>query len=509
MNEPRLKIRLLDKAWSVPVLKQLNLTLAPGEIHGLVGENGAGKSTLVNILAGLVAKDGGKIYLDGESYSPTRPSNATEAGVSCTMQELTTIDTLSVAENIFIRSLPNRRFVVDSSRLHSDARRLLDLVGLEHLSVECLAGTLSLAEKQLLEFARALAIETRLLILDEPTAALATHQAERMHDIINRVASENTSVLYISHRLDDVIDVCDRVTVLRDGRVVASSATDTLHSADLVRQMSGDTGAITRPNNVSGARTNPVVKLKDVTTRDLPHPVSLELQPGEALGVAGLAGAGRSELLGAMFGLVPLLTGSIGVMANDVSTNIRSATQAVRLGVAYLGEDRKTMGLFAGQSVLTNIMIPGAKKPFSTVNHSAESAAGAALQEKLNIRCSHLGQDIDQLSGGNQQKALLARWLHCDSKILLLDEPTRGVDVATKMSIYALLQELQESGKSIVICSSEIDELLNTCDRIVVLSNRKLVANREAGEWTEAEILAAAFQEHSGRGGTAVNRTQI
>jgi ribose transport system ATP-binding protein len=459
MTAARLLVQNLNKSYAAPVLNDVSLTVAGGEIHALVGENGAGKSTLVNILTGLVEKGSGELLLDGRVYDPGRASDAFAAGVSFAAQELTTIDTLSVAENIGLRSLPSHLSVVDGQGLTETAQRLLNVVGLDGVSPATKVERLSLAERQMIELAKALCSDSRLLILDEPTAALTAPQADRLHQIIRDRAASGTSVIYISHRLEDVLAIADTVSVLRDGRLVMSQAASSLTVEDLVESMAGEV----------------FQKRADV-----------------------VAGAGRSELLHALFGLTPLSSGVVTRTKNGEQVVLRSAGQAVKTGVAFLGEDRQAMGLFNGQSVLANMMLPGKPEnasPLRLVDRDRELAAAQALENKLDIRCHGLTQDIAELSGGNQQKALIGRWLNCESDVFLLDEPTRGVDVGTKSAIYDLLFELQSNGKCILLASSEIEELTTVCSRIVVMSGRKLVQTFERGEWSETEILTAAFQE--------------
>ncbi len=498
METARLSVKNLNKSFSAPVLKCVDLSVARGEVHAIVGENGAGKSTLVNILAGILQKDSGELALDGERYEPSTPNDGFGAGISCAAQELSIIGTLSIAENIALRKLPNKKSIIHFDELNQKAGHLLKRVGLEHHSPTTLAERLSLADRQLLELAKALATDCRLLILDEPTSALTGPQADRLHEIVAELAAEGTSVIYISHRLDDVLQVADVITILRDGKVVASAPARTFSVAGMMEQMTGRNRQVSETSTVAADINAPVLEAIDITTAELPHPISFVCHSGEIVGFAGLAGSGRSELFEALFGLEALTTGVVNRCAGSGKIQIKSASQAVKNGIGFLGENRQSMGLFSGQSVLINITLAGISSVASSlglVDRARELAAGAGLVEKLAIRCSSLHQDIDQLSGGNQQKALLARWLHRDSDVFLFDEPTRGVDVGTKNAIYELFFEMQGRGKTILVASSEIDELMTICDRVLVLSDRKLVKTFKRGEWSETEILAAAFQE--------------
>lgn len=504
MEKAFLSINKLNKSFSTPVLKDVNLKIARGEVHAIVGENGAGKSTLVNILTGLLQRDSGQIILDGVEYDPSSPSDGFDAGISFAAQELSIIETLSVAENIGLRNLPQKNSVILRDKLDEQARRLLKLTGLVGVHPDAPAETLSLAERQLLELAKALATDCCLLILDEPTAALTAPQADHLHGIIKDIAAAGTAVIYISHRLDDVLSVADTVSVLRDGQVVSSVPARTTTVPDIFEQMSGRVAPESQLSATQEIGNVAALDVKAITTGELPHAISFTCHEGEIVGIAGLAGSGRSELLEAIFGLAKLTGGRVSRCTAGGAKAIRSARHAVAMGIGFLAEDRKSMGIFSGQPVLANMTLPGIARVSSSlglVDKELERQAGTELVNKLAIKCDSLDQDIEQLSGGNQQKALIARWLHCDSDIFLLDEPTRGVDVGTKNTIYDLLFELQDRGKTVLVASSEIEELMTVCSRILVLSDRKLVKIFERGEWSDTEILAAAFQEFTGQSG--------
>jgi ribose transport system ATP-binding protein len=498
MTSACLSISNLNKSFSVPVLSDINLSIARGEIHAIVGENGAGKTTLVNILAGFLNKDGGHIVLDEVDYEPSRPKDAFNSGISCATQELSLINTLSVAENIALRKLPHHNFVIHKNKLQNQTKILLQLVGLAHINPDTKTETLGIAERQLVEIAKALSVDCKILILDEPTAALTGPQADHLHKIISELANSGTSVIYISHRLGDVLEVSDTVTVLRDGQVVITSPTSKLNLPDLMNYMSGHIHPKSKSIVNNALNNPPVLEANNITTKDLPHKISFRCYEGEIIGVAGLSGSGRSELLNALFGLTRLTGGRISRQTSNGSVDIKNPREAKNSRMAYLGEDRQSMGLFSDQSILTNIMTPGHSSefiPLTLLDNKHEESACNELIDALSIKCNSLNQNINQLSGGNQQKALIARWLYCESDILLFDEPTRGIDVGTKEAIYKLLFKLRENRKTVLIASSEIEELMAVSDRIFVLSDRKFVSEFKQDNWSEAGILESSFSE--------------
>ena len=498
MNDSRLVIQHLNKSYAAPVLTDVNLTVARGEVHALVGENGAGKTTLVNILTGLTERNSGDIRLDGEPFTPANPTDAFEAGVSFAAQELSIIGTLNVAENVKLRQLPRQRGVIDRQSLAAKAQEMLALIGLDDVAADAQAATLSLAQRQLVEIAKALVDDPGLLLLDEPTAALNAIQADRLHNIIRERASEGLSVIYISHRLNDVLEISDTVSVLRDGQVIATRPSSEYTVDELVSLMAGE--ALEQSTATAGQKGQTLISANAITTSDLPNPISLSAHAGEITGLAGLAGAGRSELLHALFGLDPLIGGTVTKRCDNSDVTINNATQAVRSGIALVGEDRQSMGLFEGQSVRVNMMLPGDRRQrsrLSVIDTNREQSTAESLIRKFVVNCGGPEQDIAELSGGNQQKALIARWLNAGSDVFLLDEPTRGVDVGTKHALYDRFRELAAEGKSLVVASSEIEELMAICDRIVVLSDRQIAAEFARDEFAEDAILTAAFSAFS------------
>ncbi len=498
-KQVRLEVKALYKSFATSVLTGVNLRIDSGSIHGLVGENGAGKSTLINIINGLLTMDSGEIFLDGRHYAVKKMRDAMRAGVSFAAQELSLIDNLSVAENILLKALPKNTVLLDITNIIEQSVALQKLVGLIDVEPDTLVNQLSLAQKQLVELAKALASDARLLILDEPTAALTGPQADRLHRIITERAQQGTSVIYVSHRLDDVLAVCDTVSVLRNGEIVHTGPSDVLSSEILINHMSGDS-LLLHEQEAERALGQPSLMIKNLTTKDLPNPIDFTCHQGEILGIAGLAGAGRTELLEAIFSLTDKTSGQVSVITEGVYTAIDSPQQAVKLGVGFVAEDRKTQGIFSGHSIAMNSTIaklPRIKTCLGTLSSIKEKCQVNELILRLKVKCDNAEQAIDKLSGGNQQKLLIGRWLHAQANILLLDEPTRGVDVAAKFAIHEQLRLLRNSGASMLVVSSELEELTALCDRIIVLSNRKQVASFQRGHWSSDDILAAAFSQYT------------
>ena len=501
---PRISVEGLCKSFAAPVLQDVRLEIADGSIHGIVGENGAGKSTLINIICGLLTADAGAIKLEGQDYAPESRKESINQGVALASQELSLIDTLSVAENIMLTVLPRKAITIDRNGVEQKARELMNMVALDSATLHKRVADLSLAQKQLVELAKALSManeQARLLILDEPTSALTSTQADELHKIIRKKAENGLSVIYVSHRLDDVLEVCDVVSVLRDGEIQLTAPASTLDSDALIKAMSGEK---LQSRGEQKIREYGDVRLDvfQLTTAELPNAISLQCHEGEVLGIAGLSGSGRSELLHGIFGLGVEQRGRVTLLGkekNDI--HIDSATTAVKHGVALIAEDRKTQGIFASKTISLNTTVAGLGKfgsSLSRVVPAREMQVSEELIDRLKVKCEGPLQLIDRLSGGNQQKVLIARWLETKANFWLLDEPTRGVDVGSKAAIHEHLRQLRDQGAVIVIASSELEELTTLCDRILVLSNRKAVKTFKRGEWNRELLLEAAFSQHKG-----------
>ena len=493
---PLLQTHGLGKAYTVPVLDGFDFTLQAGEVHALVGSNGAGKSTFARILCGMTAPDQGKMVLEGKPWSRATRNDARASGVIMVLQELNLIPTLSIAENLFLERLPHRWGWIDRTRLGSDARRALERVGLGNLDPGRLLSTLGVGHQQMIEIAAALDQTCRVLILDEPTAALTDKEITELFRQINRLRESGVGIIYISHRMAEIRKIADRVTVLRDGHKVAEHVGASLDLSQVIRDMAGQ--AVTQNAlNPCAVTHGPVVLEARGLRSPVLHGVDLSVRSGEILGLAGLVGSGRTEVLRALFGADRPDSGELLLSGKRVS--IRSPEDAVRQGIGMVPEDRKADGLLLSQAVYLNATLATHDR-FSRsgwMNHGRELRLTAEESRRLSVRYAGLDQPVEQLSGGNQQKIVMIRWILRECRVLLLDEPTRGIDMQAKETIYGLLRELAAGGKALIVVSSELPELMGLCHRIAVLSDGRLVATFPPDDWSEERITEAAFHHYS------------
>lgn len=485
MTPPRLRLSGIRKRFGATLaLNGVDLEIAPGEVHAVVGENGAGKSTLMKILSGVYAPDAGAMQLNGSAYEPHEPLDARRAGVVMVNQELAIAPHLTVVENVVLGAEPSGVLL-----RHAEARRLaheaLTQLGRPDIRLSARAGNLSVAEQQLIEIARALALGCRVLVLDEPTSSLTKTDTENLFRLVRRLREQGQSVIYISHFLEEVQALSDRYTVLRDGVSVATGRTAETNAGELARLMVG------RQVSELYVRTprqpgDVVLAVNGVAGSLKPLSASFELRRGEVLGIAGLVGAGRSELLRAIFALDPVERGTVRVGA--ISQPGSPASRWAQ-GVGMLSEDRKAEGLALNLSLSENLTLPRLSAWISPAALSTETAHWIG---QLGVRCAGPDQAIGELSGGNQQKIALGRLLRNKSDVLLLDEPTRGVDIGAKQNIYRLIDELATAGKAVVMVSSYLPELLGTCDRIAVMCRGVLGPALPVAECNEHQIMLAA-----------------
>jgi len=479
----------------VEALAGVNLRVRRGEVHALVGENGAGKSTLAKILSGLIRPDAGEIAFRGTPFAPHSKAEAERLGVRMVMQELNLIANLTVAENIFLRHMPNRFGVVRYGAMNAAAAELMDSVGLGSVAPGRVVSSLGVGQQQMVEIAAGLSQRCELLILDEPTAALTDAETDLLFAQVRRLQAAGVGVLYISHRLEEIRRIADTVTVLRNGRLVETCPVSETDTDTIIRWMVGRDLSDARP---AGQRTAGEVMLRVEGLRcgRVVRDVSFEARAGEILGFAGLMGSGRTETMRAIFGADRPDAGCVYLRGSDKPARIRAPRDAVRHGIALLTENRKTQALLLPLPVRINATLTrltGVTGPGGYIRPGAERAVTDRLIRMISIRCRSGEQTAGELSGGNQQKVVIARWIYRDSDVLIFDEPTRGIDVGAKFDIYRLLGDLAADGKAVIVVSSDLKELLAISDRIAVMSAGRLAAIFERGQWTRDEIMAAAL----------------
>ncbi|MBB3211571.1 ribose transport system ATP-binding protein [Herbaspirillum sp. Sphag1AN] len=491
---PLLSLTGVGKTYVEPVLSDVSMTLEPGQILALTGENGAGKSTLSKIICGLVTPTDGSMLLDGKTYAPRSRSEAEQLGIRMVMQELNLIPTLSIAENLFLNQLPQRFGWIDRTRLAAAARAQMAAVGLTDIDPWTLVGELGVGHQQMVEIARNLIGTCRLLVLDEPTAMLTSREVELLFAQIARLQAEGVAIIYISHRLEELKQVADRIAVLRDGKLVCDDAIAGYSSDALVQLMVGRTAEseLDLGQRQIGA---PLLRVRNLGRAPVVAPASFELRAGEILGIAGLIGSGRTELLRLIFGADRADQGEIFIGDQTQAARIDSPKSAIAAGIAMITEDRKSQGLLLPQSIGINATLAklGNVSRLGILDGQAEADVAEDYIQRLRIRSRNGAQAAGELSGGNQQKVVIARWLYRDCPIMLFDEPTRGIDIGAKFDIYKLMADLSRQGKGLLIVSSDLRELMLICDRIAVMSAGHLVDTYERGNWTQEAILASAF----------------
>lgn len=501
--ENLLEVTGLTKRYGlITVLDGCKLQIRAGEIHALIGANGAGKSTMVRMIAGLVSPTSGEMQLVGKAYEPGTKRHSESSGVQIVQQELNLISTLSVAENLFLTRLQSTCGVIHKAELHRQSRLLLDRFGLSDISTDTPAGSLGVGHQQMVEIAAALDQDCRLLILDEPTAALSAGETESLFEWLNRLREAGVGIIYISHRLDEVAQISNRVSVLRDGRSVGTFETSRLTTDDMVGLMSGEQPSQAQSSEYQSRSREQVALRVENLTREGIRDVSFEVNRGERLGIAGLVGSGRTELLRMIFGADRAETGQLFLGDRPERRPFRHPSEAVAAGIAMVTEDRKENGLLLSLSIRSNTTLASMFKRFSfggLVRLRAEERVTQKMCESLETRCNNPDQLVETLSGGNQQKVAIAKWLVRDADVFLFDEPTRGIDVAARRRIYRLLDALSDDGKGLVIVSSDLDELLEICDRIAVMSNGRIVETFTRTNWSHERIMQAAFSGYLDR----------
>ena len=499
-GETVLAARNIGKTYVQPVLGGVELELRAGEVLALTGENGAGKSTLSKIFCGLEQPTTGSLTFLGQPYAPASRREAERLGVRMVLQELNLLPTLTVADNLFLDNLPSRGGWISRGRLREMARQAMAQVGLEAVDPDTPVAALGVGHQQMVEIARNLIGDCRVLILDEPTAMLTAREVDLLFEQIQRLRDAGVAIVYISHRLEELAKVAQRVAVLRDGQLVAVEPIDRYSSDELVTLMVGrEVGdAIDLGERNIGA---PLLQVTNLSRRGKVDDVSFSVRAGEIYGISGLIGAGRTELLRLIYGADPADSGQVAIGTPPVPVRVRSPAEAVGHGIALITEDRKGEGLLLGQPIAANLALGNmpAVSRHGVMRPAAEQALAQRQIDAMRIRCNGPHQAVAELSGGNQQKVVIGRWLERDCRVLLFDEPTRGIDVGAKFEIYGLLGELARQGKALVVVSSDLRELMLICDRIGVLSAGRLIETFDRDDWSQDRLLAAAFAGYRSR----------
>ncbi len=476
----------------VKALDGVSFDIREGECHALCGENGAGKSTLIKVLTGAHARDGGVYAIDGKEVHFKSTQDGIAMGVSCVYQELSIAQQLDVAKNLYIGNLPMKGGLVDHKKLYADAKQILTELGID-ISPRTIAGTLSVGQQQMIEIGRALTRNARVIIMDEPTSSLSEAETDTLFEIIRKLLAKNIAIVYISHKLDEVMYLADRITVIRDGKNIISKDKDAFTQEELIANMIGrplENLYLKEPAEI----TDTMLEVKGLTRKGVFEDISFNVRKGEVVGFFGLVGAGRSEIMRAIFGVDRYDSGEIILDGKKLKGGNPAA--AIEAGIGFCTEDRKKEGLALKLSILLNmtlVRLPLLAKA-GVINRSAQRAAANEYMQSISIKAPSVNQLVGNLSGGNQQKVVVAKWLMMDPKVLIVDEPTRGIDVGSKSEIYGLLSDLAKQGMAIIVVSSEIEEIMGVCDSVITIFEGKKTAQMPITDTlTREEVLAAAL----------------
>jgi len=495
-TQPILEVRSITKRFpGVLALDDVSLQFFPGEVHAVVGENGAGKSTLMKILAGAYVPDSGEIFLNGEKMSFAHPKEAHVKGISIIYQEFNLLPERTVAQNIFLGREPSKLGVVDVRRMNKKAEAVLNEIGVgSMISPTTLASSLSVAEQQLVEIAKAISFKARVLIMDEPTAALTFTEVRLLDDLIHRLKQRGMAIIFISHRLNEVFEIAEKITVLKDGKFIDTVLAKEVTPADVVYLMVGRALDHYFPPLGKPEDFGEVVLKVENASNDFLHDITLELRRGEVLGIAGLQGSGRTELAQALFGVVPFKTGSVTLYGKGVS--LRTPAQAIKNLVGFVTEDRKTEGLCQMQPIRDNMLLTVRSIQFvfgAILKDGIRKSRNlvTTLGKQVDVKTDSYDREVQYLSGGNQQKVVLTKWLASDAKVFIFDEPTRGIDVESKASIHDLIRGLTRNGIAVMMISSELPEIIGMSDRILVMWEGRIAGELPASS-SETEIMLMA-----------------
>ena len=491
MSNVLLEMKNIHKRFpGVYALKGAQLVIRKGEVHGLLGENGAGKSTLMKILGGVQGQDEGEIFVEGTNYGTITPDKAKEIGIGFVHQELNLSESLTVAENIYMGRLPyknNLLKIIDFNKLYSDTEKILNKLNVD-INPRDLVEKLPTAKKQLIEIAKAISLDAKVIIFDEPSTSLSEKDVENLFKVIKALKAEGVAIIYISHRLKEVFEICDRTTVLRDGTYINECEMKGIDEKQLINMMVGRDITELFPKQIFEPKEY-VLEAENLSDyNNKVKNVSFKARRGEILGIAGLVGAGRTELMRLVFGADPIKNGKIRINGKDIKIN--SPMDAIKNGICLLTEDRKNQGLSLQMSVVDNITLTNLKS--FRLNHKELKDIGERFRNAIQIKVANIDVMAGTLSGGNQQKVVLAKWLNSDSEVFIFDEPTKGIDVGTKAEIYEIMNDLVRRGKIVIIISSELPELLGMSDRIYVMCEGRVTGELKREEATQEEIMKLA-----------------
>jgi len=494
LNQPILELKnIVKEFFGNRALSNVSLTLMPGSVHAIVGENGAGKSTFIKILTGAYTKTSGEIYVGGEHINQMDPMISKKLGIHCIYQELNVANDLTVAENVFLGIQPvNRLGLINWKKMNEDAKEIFASLQLR-IDPKQLVREVSIAQKQMIEIARAISQQAKVLIMDEPTSSLSDREIEVLLTLIEELKQQGIGILYISHRMDEIFRIADTVTVLRDGQHIKTMPMKEVDGVDALVELMANRKVADYFNKVETEIGETVLKVEGLSKAGVLHDINFELRKGEIVGVAGLVGSGRTEIAMTLFGMLKKDAGEVYIDGQAV--DIRGPRDAIKLGIGFVTENRKESGLALKMSVRENMTLPTLKQfdRMFWVNRKEESGAAEVYRKLLNIKTTTLEQQISNLSGGNQQKAILARWMIQGTRILILDEPCRGVDVGAKAEIFAQISKLAQQGITVLMISSEIQEIVGMSDRVIVMKEGHMAGMLEKPMITPDHILKLAF----------------
>ena len=495
MSEYVVELKHITKRFpGVVALKDMSIGIRPGEIHGLIGENGAGKSTLIKVLTGVHTPEEGEIFVDGQKVVFKNPVQSREAGIACVYQELNIVKQLPVTDNVFMGRAVKKGLLLDYPRMHAEAEEALKTLGHPEINVHLECGKLGVGQQQMVEIAKAVSLDAKLIIMDEPTSSLGKEEIEQLMETVRGLKAKGVAILFVSHKLEELFELCDRVTVMRDGEHIITEDTVNLTEDSLINAMVGRTLDNLYPKEF-GTKGEVWLEAKGLNEAGVLHDVSFKAHAGQITGFAGLVGAGRTETMRAVFGADKLDSGEIYVKGEKV--HIRTPKDAIKRKIAFLTEDRKGQGLVLAQSIRTNLILAN-MKGFSSglfLNEKKIEDAGQKNIASLRIKTPSIDEIVGQLSGGNQQKVVIGKWVNTDAEIFIFDEPTRGIDVGAKVEVYNVMNSLVKQGKCVIMVSSEMPEILGMSDRVIVMRGGEVMAevDRDSEHFNQEDLMKAAW----------------